>query len=220
MTGSGKRLVHVSAVALLLVVLGVGLSIWLTWRSASDAATRISMVADILGGGTLVLAVIGAAVATLAYRVTVRTPELRAEVRFGHGVPPMTLFFDPPNTVGCRRIAQFIQCDAHIHLHNDSPAVSARNPAVKVVFLGMGAFTKSDLEGWVGGNHRHGIGWTSAQWDGGANYSIHPKWGRELPVLKLNSLLLLPLEDPAIWLEIVADGFSRSFQLPVVFAQK
>jgi hypothetical protein len=208
----------VGLLALILVALVIGLLI--ASHLIADTTAFLAAVADILAGGTLLFALLAAVVALSAYYATVRTPLLQVAVRFGHGIPPLTLDFDPPNEGGARRISQFIQTQCQVHLHNNSGVTSARNPAVKIQFRGMGAFTETELSGWQAGDHRHGIGWTSAQWDGGANYSIHPNWGRDLPILYITNLLLLPNERPEVWVEIVADGCSERIQLPVVFRDR
>ena len=207
-----------AAIAMLLaILLIIGASIVAAWLTIRQTTTLLAVLGVILGGGAFLLTVAAAVVATLAYGAVIAIPELRVEVRFGHDMPPMTLRFDPPNGQGFRRISQFIQCDAHVYLINDSVNVSARNPAVKLQFYSLGAFPKEDLGGWVAGNHRHGWGWTSAQWDGGSNYSVHPKWRRELPILPLYALQMMPGEEPSIWIEVVADGFTDRYQLPVQF---
>jgi hypothetical protein len=170
---------------LFLILVAVVIGILLAWWRIPQTTTMLAVLAVILGGGAFLLTVAAALVAVLAYEGVIAKPKLRAEVRFGHGMPPMTLRFDPPNEHGYRRISQFIQCDAHVHLFNDSTSVSALNPAVKVQLYGLGSLRTEQLDGWSGGNHRNGIGLTSAQWDGGANYSIHPNWAREFPILKL-----------------------------------
>ena len=187
-------------------------------RSNRDVPTKLGQTADLLAGGAFMLAVLAAVVAIFAYRVMLLKPDLRADVQFGHGVDGLTLFFDPPDANGIRKIAQFIQCDLHVRLYNYG-RVSARNPAVKVKLLGMwGLLGAVTVHGdWVPGDHRHGLGFTSVQWDGGADYSIHAKWGRDLPLLGLYEVRMMANEQPAIHLEIVADGFANNYQLPVTF---
>jgi len=216
-----KARVGILLVVATVVFLGVVGGIVALFATGTDAPSKLR-VGDLLAGGAFVLATVAAAVATLAYRVTILKPILKADVRFGHGVPALTLFVDPPkpDAVGprYRTISPFIQCDVHIHLHNHGQ-VSARNPAVKFRVDGM-MLPPHDQEGWVLGDHFHGrggYGW--AQWDGGADYSIHPQWGRDLPILKLYGVTISPDVEPAIVLELVADGFSETTKLPVTFKE-
>ena len=185
-----------------------------------DTAIKIGAAGDLLAGGAFVLATVAAAVATLAYRVTILKPILKADVRFGHGFGGLTLTIDPhaPNAMGRRAISPWIQCDMHIHLHNYGE-VSARNPALRVRLEGM-MFPPKNRAGWVLGDHFHGVGgYGWAQWDGGADYSIHPKWGRDLPILGLYGVTIWPDLEPGIVLELVADGFSQTIKLPVIFKE-
>lgn len=176
-----RLLVGLLLVILLLVAVGaVDL-----FTSGLDRPTKLAAVGDLLAGGAFILALFAAIVATLAYSVAILKPDLRAEVRFGHGFEGLKLYLDPAEgPTGSRTLAPFIQDQMHIHLHNDGP-VSARNPALKVRFIGM-MIPPEKQDGWSFGDHFHGLGgfgW--AQWDGGADFSIHPKWGRDLPMLSL-----------------------------------
>jgi hypothetical protein len=140
-------------------------------------------------------------------------------VRFGHGADGTTLLLDKrhdpassPQPGGY--VGSYVQNTLHIHLHNYGP-VSARNPALKVKLQGM-MLPPVDQRDWALGDHFHGMGgFGYAQWDGGADFSIHPNWGRDLPLLNLQGVRVLGTESPAIQLEVVADGFSVSHPLPV-----
>jgi hypothetical protein len=191
--------------------------------SGSSTSAKQGAIGDLLAAVAFVLAFVAAVVATLAYRVTILKPDLRAQVRFGHGVDGSMLLLDKrhdPATAPQPRgyVGPYVQNTLHIHLHNYGP-VSARNPALKVNLVGM-MFPPDEQKGWAFGDHFHGLGgFGYAQWDGGADFSIHPNWGRDLPLLDCSGVRVLGSKTPTVQLDIVADGFSISRPLPITFRE-
>lgn len=171
------------AVALpLLVIATIRLGLW-AWGSSKDFSVQIAALAMVFTGAGLAIAVLAGIVALAAYWLAIQRPKLGVEISF-------------PNGEGVT---------IQVRLWNRN-SYSARNPAVRIEFFGLqpvhsGAFAWPEVpvtqEGAVG----------AIQWDGGADYSIHgPDWFRDLPPFQLGAPRVLPVAQPSIYVEAVADG--------------
>jgi hypothetical protein len=195
----------------------------LVWTSSMTLDQRIAGLGATFTVGAFTLAVLGAAVALLAYRLAIQrpnlvvhitTPDLEGQtIRVGLGRPDGAgerhIFLLP----GYRRHGDSLP--VHISVENTSDW-SARNVAVRVDFQGIRGVTQS--QDWrIAAYHPHVTNEVIAlQWEGGADYAIHGHWSRELPDLYLNNALVeAPGENCALVVDVVAEGFREAWRFPV-----
>jgi len=195
--------------------------------SHANTADRLAAAGDVLVGATLLLAIIAALVALLAYAVSTGPPDLQISVR-GQGAAPNILSFRTDIQPGSYAEAQMLKgfLDAPVGrtgrgiilLRNQS-RYSANNPAVIVRFHNMGLRLRfcEEMRGWVVVDD-DAILASALQWDGGPTYSIHGHSTRRLPELDLKGLLILGSKgQPALTFEMLADGYRRGITLLAEF---
>lgn len=189
---------------------------------APDLADGIALAGDVLVAATLLLAVIAAAVAVLAYTVSTGAPELQVSVRFPFSQVNAPLF-KARRIDGEVQAEDFKQVNGEIYLRNENQ-YPASSPAV-IVRLHRMAFKLEGLtSGWVVTGFGTTVGVTEVQWDGGSSYSVHGHSRRRLPDLRLAGLTLLPTmspdpeaDPPRFVVELLADGYRRSVTLDAGF---
>lgn len=189
--------------------------------SSASSSDRLASVGDVLAGATLLLAVVAAGIAALAYAVSTGPPDIRLRVHFEWSSPNSPRFEAEAEDNGWLKAKVFKQTWGRLSLRNDS-SYPAKNPAVIVRLNGM-AFLPSDApsnENWIHVNHVNTVGITAIQWDGGPN-PIHAHSERVVPSLDFTRLWHIPeWGKPSLSFEILADGYRRMVELPVDFIVK
>jgi hypothetical protein len=195
----------------------------LIWKSALSLDQRLVALGDTLAACGLFLAIVASVVAVLAYRVSIQRPSLRATVEVDGGLDDIELGLEGPDSAGERRVArlphpgpQSKSVPLVVRIENDSDW-SARNVAVRLDFKGMrGIGAPID---WSRAGTDATTGHTSAlKWEGGADYAIHGNWTRELPALELAGVIVdPPLEACALLVDVVAEGFRKTWTFPLKF---
>lgn len=182
----------------------------------------IASMAAILTTGAVLLAVIAAVVAIAAYTAAVQRPVLVLEFNFLNNTGPGIIEWtrQPDNIYVQGNPQSFVleqnqQLIARLTIHNRS-TVSARNPALRIEFLGFARTGPPPGPGWLPVNHTRADAAYAAQWDGGADLSIHGSWSRPIPEIQLAGLYGIR-NSPAYALAffLVADGFVREWTVPV-----
>jgi hypothetical protein len=201
------------------VVLATAVLVTIALSSSASVADRLAAAADVFAGATLLLAIIAALVALLAYAVSTGPPDLRLSVRFEFSYPNEPVFTANVESNGWIKAKEFKQTCAVISFRNYS-GYSAKNPALIVRAQAM-AFLPNQVpsnESWIQIDFVNTVGMTAVQWDGGPMYSIHGHSVRRLPSLDLGRLWHIPdWGNPTFTFEILADGYRREVTLPVEF---
>jgi hypothetical protein len=128
-----RRRSSIIGLAGLLVVVTGGAGAWICVVLASRAhsfSDRLAEASVITAGGTLLLALIAAVVAVMAYAAATGLPDLRLQVRFPFSKANRPSF-DVTEEYQLVSARDFMQTTATVQLRNDS-GFSARNPAVIV----------------------------------------------------------------------------------------
>jgi hypothetical protein len=181
-----RVLLRTIGIAVLVATLATVILTAMALTSSASTADRLAAAGDVLVGATLLLAVIAALVALLAYAVSTGAPDLQLSAVFYPSAPRPT----SNNPVFEAEIRDHGVLNAHstgmVGLRNGS-GYSAKNPVVIVrlhrmlfdprdrasferEWASMGiAEVSSSFAGFSG----LGGGLTVVQWDGGSTYSIH-----------------------------------------------
>lgn len=209
-------------IVILFIALLAAIAVLVTMLKTASLSDRLVEVGDILAGATLVLTIVAALVAVLAYAVATGLPDLKVRVSFPFSSPNVPRFravLDSEN--GDMLSNEFKQVSMTVSVSNESN-YSARNPAVIVSLRGM-AFLDREVghaqqQGWTVIRFANTQGITEVQWDGGGDYSIHGKSVRKLPDLWLYRLRkVASWPDPLIKVQLLADGYSKEISIPVEF---
>jgi hypothetical protein len=185
-----------------------------------DLADQMAETAVVIAGATLLLAIIAAVVALLAYAAVTGAPNVDISIRLPLDGHPNDFEFEVEPESMRYSIGQVFtgvevfmvkasqQLVAMIQLRNRS-RYSAVNPAVIVRLQAM-TFTADSLASsnhWVPVEFVNRFSIRAVQWDGGPWYPIHGDSTRRLPDLHLNELRILLEEGlPSFAFEILADG--------------
>jgi hypothetical protein len=224
-----RRKILLGAYAILIVSVLCGMivgTVTLLCSGKKDLATRLAEVGDVLAGGTVLLAFIAALVALQAYAAAIGIPKLEIQIWFRFSGKNCPVFQMTENDYGELHTGDLPdQTTAMVFVRNRG-SYSARNPVVILRFDSL----KSDMAN----DFSAGSGWafldfpdesvnenspSSAQWDGGANFSIHGHSARRLPDLALGNITYNPAWGTSrIRVEIAADGgYRRRRDIPVYF---
>jgi hypothetical protein len=213
--------------ALLLIGIGVVIAVvCLAWLFSSTS-DRLTVIANMLSFGTLLLAVVAGIVALAAYSAATGLPDLKLQVRvrftedfgltnkiFLHADMEKTL---PVAAVSSDNVARVV-------VENRS-SYAARTPAVSVEIVGgrIAANRYQASEQWLVTDTAGFFGKDiiALQWDGGANYAVHGNSRRSLPPLDLSGVIPWREDLPlSIRFRLFADGYSRAdVTLPVSFLE-
>lgn len=186
--------------------------------ASSGLSDRLAAVGDVIGAATLLLAMVAAVVALLAYAASTGSPDLRIQVDFPFSELNKPSFISTFKNNGIAVANEFKQLSCTVRVRNDSN-YSAKNPTIVLRLHDM-AFSQTPLiKEWVVVDFATTYGVTVVQWDGGANNSIHGGSVRTLPVLWLSGLHTSPNADPYMTIEILADGYLRRVKIPVEFKE-
>jgi hypothetical protein len=194
-----------TAVAVI-VVATVVMSV-LVWLSSASRADRLAGIGAIFAGMSLLLTVFAAAVAYLAFRVSIGPPSLELQVRFGlsppnrfsvtakrqNGWPENGWARDAWPESGWLEATDPAETAVVICFRNVG-TYAAKAPAVIVQLEGMefmGDVLALNAGGWTV-NERSETGIRVVQWEGGADHSVYANLVRELPVLHLAGLRTIP----------------------------
>ena len=164
----------------------------LVWRSSAMLADRLAGIGAIFAGATLLLAVFAAAVAYLAFSVSIGLPDLKLQVRFGPS-PPNQLAVKAERQNGRLEAKDPAQTTVAICFRNDGN-YAAKAPAVIVQLEGMEFETDVpgfNTAGWTV-NERSETGIRVVQWEGDPTNSVYTNMVRELPVFNLTGLRTIP----------------------------
>ena len=210
----------------LLAVVLAGTAIWVALVLSSNAysfSDRMATAGVIIAGGTLLLALIAAGVAVMAYTAATGQPDLKLPGRFPFSQVNRPMFKAYSVDEIWIYAEGFKQTTGTILLRNES-VYAAKNPAVIVGLENLYFLDKADAlrsAGWVVIGFASTLGVTAVQWDGGPNYSVHGNSTRQLPQLRLQALKQRVDRDLAgLSFELLADGYRRvmflqsSFSLP------
>jgi hypothetical protein len=237
-----RRPWHVAVTSLLVIALGVGVSSAGVFLSSLDLPDKLAAETVILTAAGFLLAMLAAVVAILAYRLSAQKPKLGLSIVLGGLTTyPVVFIIDkhksssklgdttyrPLSNYG-KMPENFVPGEyddlltLQIGIRNLGD-YTARNPAVKIEFLGFRGLESS--ENWQ-------ITPPVAQWEGGADYAVHGNWTRYLPPLNLVGLeatepepnwkgttlshhvgdqIMFWDEQYALLVEIVAEGFRQLF---------
>jgi hypothetical protein len=222
-----RRRLLLGAYSLLLVaaLTSILVASLLLLTSKVDLADRLAETADVIAGGTAVLAVIAGLVALQAYAAATGLPSLEVQVWFSTSAKNVPVFkarevhrdfvetTDPPS-----------QTTATISLRNRSP-YAARDP---LVIVKMSPIFCNAVDGVSAGDQ-----WTVfqlpdasssgteviVQWDGGPGSIVHGHSSRRLPNLNFGKLSYdRSWQPPEMEVVMIADGgYHRSAALRISF---
>jgi hypothetical protein len=178
-------------------------------RSHTVFADKLAEIADVLAGGTLLLAMVGGLVALQAYAAATGLPDLELQVRFEYSQENRPIFRGSVAENGwVEATSPTSQTMATILIRNRS-SYSAKNPALILRLVAMTFARRKEDDDWLVIEADDG-GATAVQWDGGPTYSIHGDSIRRLPPLHLVSLRYLPGSGkPTLTFELLSDGGYR-----------
>lgn len=208
-----KLIVTSTVAAVLLTAAGVTcFSAWvLTWPMPQT--DRLAVIGDTLAGGAFLLVAVGVILALAAYLIASAKPDLNAEVVFAFSEPNQPVFVGDALPDGAMKLQPFKQVEGRVRIHNGN-GNSARNPALRIDLVGLGGLKEQPP--WVAVAFANQVGAYAIQWDGGADYSIHGNWTRELPPLSFEEVFALPgILERKLVLTVVAEGFKRVVGMPV-----
>lgn len=219
-----RRLALLACVFVVVVLIGLlaALAVLGTMLGSTRLSDRLVEVGDILSGATLVLTIVAALVAVLAYAVATGLPDLKVQLNFPFSRPNAPRF--QASSVSENddiRVNEFKQVSMTLSVSNES-SYSARNPAVIVKLRGM-AFLDQEVgrakqQGWTVIGFVTSQGITEVQWDGGGDYSIHGHSVRKLPELWLHQLRkVASWPDAVMEIQLLADGYTKKVSIPVDF---
>ena len=186
----------------------------------ADLADRMAEAGAVFAGAALLLAVIAAVVALLAYAASTGLPDLWFKVEITGSAPNNLIFeakFD--DKVGLLANPTTAPLLGKLFLQNLSD-YSANNPAV-IIRLHHMVFRRSvsTPREWVLIDSDESGITKAIQWDGGPAYSIHGNSIRRLPDFPLGFLWYTGDNNskPMITVEALAEGYKKVRSLPVDF---
>lgn len=202
-----------AATSLLAIMAVTMFGMWLVAAVPFDMSDRLVLLGDLLTASTVLLALVGGLIALGAYAAATGRPDLEVEIVFRFCFPNRpVLELEPLNSVGIQMVAPYRQSEAQVVVHNRS-RYSARNPAVRIRFVGFGGI--GDSPGWSTLDFVNMVGPTAVQWEGGADYAIHGNWTRALPMLDFAGVAAMKQPSAELRIDVVADGFRSETRVPV-----
>lgn len=200
------------AVLVLTLAVTVGFGAW-AWTWSDRFADQLAAVTSVFATGTFVLAVVAGVIALAAYIASIQPPDLDVELEVPFSKPNQPEFFvDHANKAAAEYARVLGPTELVIRIHNRSP-FSARNPACRVELKGLAGMFDAHGDAWSFLRFFRGLGAVLAQWDGGANYMIHGRWSRDIHLSLHNTVDLET--DHEIVIDVVAEGFNRSWRFPI-----
>jgi hypothetical protein len=195
----------------------------IVWTSSMTLDQRIAGIAATFTVGAFTLAVVGAAVALLAYRLSLQRPKLQVHITTADlDAGTIRIGMLRPDESGERRVVLLPGYRRHgetlalrISLENTSDW-SARNVAVRVDVRGLRRL--AHVPSWtIAAYHPYVTNEVVAlQWEGGADYAVHGNWTRELPELHLNNAIVeAPGAECSMIIDVAAEGFRHRWTFPI-----
>ena len=206
----------VAAVAVTIVITVILAALALT--AHADLADRMAEAGAVFTGATLLLAIIAAVVALLAYAVSTGLPDLWFKVEVKESAPN-NLVFEAIIDDKVGLLAKTRPLRGNLYLRNLS-GYSANNPAVIIRLYHMVFRCDISTGGGMGPNRiRRRARSKAIQWDGGPAYSIHGNSVRRLPDFPLGFLWYTGEDGskPMITVEALAEGYKKVRSIPVDF---
>lgn len=213
-------LVLVTACLFLISAVAIIGSVFWNWRFGFPTRDKITIINTIVATGAYVLVALTLIVALAAYVSATGHPNLSPVITFRFSYPNCPTFraagdFDQRprwDRIG-RLIMEYRQTEGEVVIANSSK-YAARNPGVRVELDGLGGMAPQP--GWTIIAQENQIGALKLQWDGGADYIIHGKWSRTLPMLNVKGMYAIK-DDPAFIIYTAADGVApKRTRIPVV----
>jgi hypothetical protein len=204
-------LLSMTAAAVLAIMIAAAVFTDRALTSSAKTPDRLAAATGVLAGATLLLAVIAALVALLAYAVSTGTPDIRLRVEF-EGSRPNNLSFGADKSSSGKALS-FPLTQGRISLWNKS-GYSAVNPAVVIRLHAIlpHADPVQIESGWSWSPYDRG----KIQWDGGPTYSIHGHSTRVLNTPVIPSAEHLPdWGTPILGFEILAEGYRKLVIMPL-----
>lgn len=218
--------VYAGLLILIALIIGIAVLLWLS----SPSSDRLTVVANLLSFGTLLLALVAGIVALAAYSAATGLPNLR--LKFIEPITsPRSIIFatadrdnysDPePEDIAIPGDDNIIRISVE-----NTTNYAARTPAVILEFRGCAIRQNmyAATNAWTATQRVYCTGDVQAvQWDGGPNYAIHGKSIRHLPEINLQGLYAIPDDDdpPEMIVRLLADGYSRqAIRLDISFVAK
>jgi hypothetical protein len=187
--------------------------------SSASLADRTAEISDVFAGATLLLTLVAALVALLAYAVSTGRPDLKLQIRFESSQPNRPVFKSVAEN-GWLKAERSEQTVGTISVRNDS-IYPAKSVAIVVWLEGMAfAGEVQDLRqaGWVVNEFASRTDIEAMQWDGDPAALIHGYSVRQLAVLDLAGLRILQgSQGGTIKFDFLADGYRRIIWMPVNF---
>jgi hypothetical protein len=210
---------------LALVFVAILIAAILAFKSSSSMADRLAEVADIVGIGTALLAVLAGFIALQAYAAATGLPDLKFQVWFGNSRKNYPVLRAHEGQRGfLESTGPPSQARALVTIRNKG-RYSARDPLLIIKISPIQCMNSSELHL---GDHWRLISFPDVlsadrelvlEWTGGLGGMIHGRSSRRLPDLQLGPLA----RDPS-WpvtrlnVEVVADGaYRRAVDIPIHF---
>ncbi len=188
---------------------------WRGWRFGLPTSDQVTVINTVVGLAAYVLVAVGSFVALLAYLAATGKPDLEVVIDFRFSFPNEPVFVAGENAgLGSDwiKLKPFRQNEATVRIDNNS-SYAARNPGVRIELRGLGGLHTPS--GWVAVAHANQVGITVIQWDGGADFLIHGRWPRMLPMLNFDGVFAFGSTSELV-VTVAADGFGpRTRNLPV-----
>jgi hypothetical protein len=222
-----RRTALLTAYSVLLIAVLVAMIITslLTLTAKGVLADKLSEVADVIGSGTAVLAVLAGLIAIQAYAAATGLPKLEVQVWFSASEKNRPVFRARRVQSGMLEVSSSSppQTKAIISLHNRSH-YSAKSVTVVLRFSSITNNFNGDAmgDGWESfefPDARFGLKDLTVQWTAGADGLVHGGASRRLPDLQLGSLAHDPSwTPPKLSVEMIADGgYRRQVELDIHF---
>ena len=229
-----RMLLRMIGIAVAVITLATVILTAMVLTTSESTADRLVAAGDILVGATLLLGVVAALVALLAYAVSTGLPDIRLSVEFPLTAYPNDPVFEAHADPDHPYLLRFFGAASWKILLKNESGYSAKNPAL-IIRFGTISFRPSmspvdplsfernwtvidsvihvfDL--WVD----EWEGYKAVQWDGGPTYSIHGHSTRRLPDVDVGELRQIPADETAVLtFEILAEGYRKVISLPVTW---
>jgi hypothetical protein len=190
-------------------------SVFGNWRFGLPTGDKTVIVNTVVATGAYVLVSLTLIVALAAYVSANGRPDLSPVIEFKRSSPNRPIFLVASNSgqlPPLRPIEESRQTEGEVVISNSSK-YAARNPGVRIELQGLGGMAPQP--GWTTIAQEKKTGVSELQWDGGADYIIHGRWSRALPMLNVKGVFAYQ-DDPAFIIAIAADGFAPKLtRIPV-----
>jgi hypothetical protein len=181
-------LVLVTACLFIATAVAIVGSVFWNWRLGLPTRDKITIVNIVVATGAYVLVALTLIVALAAYVSANGRPDLSLVITFRLSHPNRPTFLVASNSdqpPPLRPIEESRQTEGEVVISNSS-RYAARNPGVRIKLDGLGGMAPQP--GWTTIAQEKMTGVSELQWDGGADYIIHGRWSRALPMLNVKGM--------------------------------